>query len=102
MARSMILIQQELLSKVYEEHKLGVNFCLLIRNHKLPMTPPTITKLVNHYSAMMDTTNDELREVIRASLFPVWLNETIKYQDTARWVYRGSMPTGHWELRHDS
>ncbi len=105
MARAMILMKRDKLQKIYAERQLGVNYSALVRNHELPMTDPTLSKLLGHYDAYMETRIDEVRDIIHGSLFPVWLTEsaeTYVYQDTAKWVYRGVMPLGRWELRNDS
>lgn len=98
MARPMLLMQESLLHELYSKHKDGVKYNTLIRNYDLPLTGPTLRKLLKYYN-VMQSADQQVGDTIRASLFPEWLTEELQYQDAAEWVYRGTMPLGNWEKR---
>lgn len=98
MARPMLLIKESLLKELYAKHKDGVKYNTLIKNYDLPLSGPTLRKLIRYYSIMQNA-NPAVSDTIYESLFPQWLTEEVQYQDAAEWVYIGAMPLGEWEQR---
>lgn len=99
MARPMILIQQELLEKLWESHQLGVPICKLIAVHDLNITPPTLTKLISYMEAKDEAKFEKVVTLIENSLYPPWLVNSnlpvVKQPNTYR--YTGKFPLGQWE-----
>lgn len=102
MARPMILIKKPLLEQMLLAHTEGVPISHLIRKHHLPITPPTLTKLLSHLSLAKDSkVTPEIKAIIEASLFPEWLaleTGSVVTQE-ANWHYTGRMPLGSWFYR---
>jgi len=102
MARPMILIKRPLLEQLLISNTEGVPVCALLRKHHLPITPPTLTKLLN-YLAMAQDSRVELavKQTIEASIFPEWLNGDTGnvISQEPNWFYTGRMPFGKWEYR---
>ncbi len=97
MARPMILIERDMLTGLYDENLLGVPYAVLVRVHKLQMTAPTLSKLLEYFDTY-NTVPDALREQIGNSLFPEWLTE-VEQKQPPDWFYVGVMPHGKWERR---
>lgn len=100
MARPMILIKETLLRKLWLANEEGVPLSKLLRKHNIPVSAPTLAKLVN-FMAMADNTEIDikLQNIIKASVFPEWLAieaGSIAIQPE-NWHYRGKMPFGYWE-----
>ncbi len=95
----MILIKQPLLETILLAHTEGVPISKLIRKHHLPITPPTLTKLLSHLSLAKDSKIEPATKArIEASLFPEWLNTELGSVVTQEpnWHYSGRMPLGSW------
>ncbi len=99
MARPMFLIQPLLLDKLWEGYKAGVPVCRLIRDNDLSITPPTLTKLLKHYTMYANANDDTLERTIHKSLFPEWLtlSEDLIVKQPPNYRYTGIMPIGKWE-----
>lgn len=98
MARPMILIKPTLLEELYNNNQLGVPVSALIRKHELPVTPPTLARLLDFFHLAKDST-PEAAQIIRASLFPAWLltqEDNVAIQDSQLVKYQGKMPLGTW------
>lgn len=103
MARPMLLINEQMLLRLHEQHEAGVPICKLIVKFNLNITPPTLTKLISYMSAMHTSKDASIINTIRESLFPEWLklnnnpaNVVVKQPGTYR--YTGKFPLGKWEL----
>lgn len=98
----MILIKQPLLTNIMLAHYEGVPVCALIRKHHLPITPPTLAKLINYMSMAKDSQiADDAKQRILASLFPDWLIplEGSVHTQEPNWHYKGRMPFGEWQYK---
>lgn len=99
MARPHLLIQEDLLSEIWYKHTQGVPVLLLIREYKLEVTPPTLTKLLSYMTAMESAVDEDVRGTIYASLFPEWLisqEDRVIASQPHKMKYRGKMPLGEW------
>lgn len=98
MARPMILIQEDLLNQLSNRYATGVPICKLIKQYDLPITPPTLTKLIS-YNLMCDEVSYDIAKIIHNSLFPEWLSSQDKLvlKQSSEWRYIGKMPLGKWE-----
>jgi len=102
MARPMILIKQPLLEQMLLAYTEGVPISKLIRKHHLPITQPTLTKLLSHLSLAKDSKVDPAtKAAVEASLFPEWLGEETGsvVTQSPNWHYTGRMPLGSWFYR---
>lgn len=115
MARPMILIQHELLEKLYNERQLGVPLQKLIDNHSLPIKHPTLSKIIQHYDNWKQFANNSFKDGdkqanlsmanrIAASLFPEWLttNMSLVLKQPSEWFYEGPFPLGKWSKRNEA
>lgn len=100
MARPMLLMKENLLDELYNKHKDGVKYNTLIAKYDLPVSGPTLKKLLKYYTVMQNS-DIEVKRIIYASLFPKWLKEELQYQNAAKWVYIGTMPLGNWEEKEE-
>lgn len=100
MARPMILIKEPLLRKIWLANEEGIPLSKLLRKYRIPVSAPTLAKLVN-FMAMADNTDIEakLQATVKASVFPEWLaiEEGSIAVQPENWHYRGKMPFGYWE-----
>lgn len=99
MPRPMCLIKKPLLEKLSMAYVEGVPITKLIRKHALPVTPPTLTKLINYFLIAQDSRRDNnAKEIIVKSLFPEWLaiESGSVHTQPANWHYTGRMPFGEW------
>lgn len=100
MARPMILIKEPLLRQLWLANEEGIPLSKLLRKHHIPVSAPTLAKLLNFMAmADNDTIDAALSKTINASVFPEWLateNGSIVVQPE-NWHYRGKMPFGYWE-----
>lgn len=105
MARPMILIKEPLLRKLWLANEEGIPLSKLLRKHYIPVSAPTLAKLVS-FMAMADNTeiDKSLQDTIKASVFPEWLaiEEGSIAVQPANWHYRGKMPFGYWERSEPS
>lgn len=103
MARPMILIKEKLLNEIYNKYKQGVPVLKLIRQYSLgeSITAPTLTKLLSYKIAMETTKNKEIKQSIKTSLFPEWLdaNKGNVQTNPKEWYYVSKMPLGEWIVR---
>lgn len=105
MARPMVLMQEDLLSELWRKHMDGVPVLALIRRNNIEdiITSPTLTKLLGYMSAMEDSQDSIVQDIIYASLFPEWLTEKAEELTVVTspkdWYYKGKMPLGHWVKR---
>lgn len=98
MARPMFLIKRTLLEELHSERETGVPMCHMIRKRGLGVTHPTLSKLLSYMRAADKAGKGDVRELIYASLFPVWLCEgdaDVALQP-GTWRYEGRMPLGKW------
>lgn len=96
------LIPYKKLDEIHQLHQQGVPVLRLLRDFKLDMTGPHLTKLISFYSLLgsrnitTDTSN-----LIFDSLFPTWVynneNNTVVQPDDKK--YTGLFPYGKWEDR---
>lgn len=99
MARPMCLIKKPLLEEIALKHYEGVPITRLIRKYHLPLTPPTLTKLVNYFLLAQDSSKSQAaKDLIYASLFPEWLltEAGSVHTQPPNWHYNGRMPLGEW------
>ncbi len=96
MNKSMVLIRESLLKDLHRKNKDGVPVLHLLRVYDLPLSAPTLTKLIGFYNLMLDS-KGEVHNTIHKSLFPPWLIEDMQYHNTKTWIYLGKMPIGEWE-----
>lgn len=98
MARPMLLIKRELLEKLWYKHAEGVGISKLISIHNLPLTPPTLTKLILYVCKADEAATDEIGKIITDSLYPRWLEEAKEdvVKQCSDWRYEGKMPLGKW------
>lgn len=110
MARPMVLIKQPLLVELFEKYAQGVPVLALIRQYRIDgkITAPTLTKLLGYMSNLEQAgnnlnANEQLYDLIHASLFPSWLNETTKpiMSSPSSYIYVGKMPIGKWLKKED-
>lgn len=101
MPRPMFLIKEPLLKQLSEEATIGVPVATLVSKYKLEVTPPTLSKMISHYKAMITAPDDKSKKIIELSLFPNWLD----YKDQpiikqpSQYRYSGSFPLGKWIKR---
>lgn len=104
MARPMLLMQEELLSILWQKQQVGVPVSTLIQQEQIDITPPTLTKLLTYMSALEDQAlqkeeNHDTYNMIYNSLFPQWLIDhehvPIMRQPNG-WKYVGQFPLGIW------
>lgn len=105
MARPMLLVGENLLTELHDKWKLGVPVCKLIQQYRINITHPTLAKLIRYYDlSVQNTTNTDTILLIRASLFPDWLDmpeysaAVVKQPPSYR--YEGTMPIGKWVLNN--
>lgn len=102
MARPMVLMQEGVLHSLHLKHIQGVPVLALMRQHKLEdtITAPTLTKLLSYAKAMQES-ETVVMNIIRNSLFPVWLtnSKTIVASCPSEYYYTGKMPLGKWVKR---
>lgn len=104
MARPMLLVQEDIISDIWAKANDGVPLEALIRQYELPITSPTLKKLLGHVTALENADGkEELTEVydlIYASLFPEWLianeDKPVVQQPEKVWYYDGLFPVGKW------
>jgi hypothetical protein len=103
----MVLMQKSLLTTIYNKWAAGVPTLLLMRQYNLSdsITAPTLTKLLQYTKVLTLTDSEEVKKVVRASLFPAWLTTQVKLtgnpvnKQPKEMAYLGKMPLGHWEVR---
>lgn len=99
MPAPMYLIQKPLLTTIAEEAKIGVPHATLVTKYSLPITPPTLSKLIKHMRAYLDCVEPKSQAIIEASLFPNWLmyrdQDNVVRQPTT-YKYDGKFPLGRW------
>lgn len=98
MARPVILIQEQILSELYDKHKEGFKYNTMLRKYKLHITAPTIKKLIMCYSIYVNV-DDNTKHIVYKSLFPEWLVRQVQLQNTVNWVYKGTFPLGSWQRK---
>jgi len=104
MSRSMVLIAPYQLSRLYKEFKLGVPVRLLVKKNELPLSPPTLSKLLNMYDkyiVALENKQDQVAEIINYSLFPPFVSNGAEHitgvvVQPDNWIYTGKMPLGIW------
>lgn len=107
MARPMVLMQENLLTEIYNKHAQGVPILKLIRNYSLDgvITAPTLTKLLKYMKAKDTTQDSNIHKLIQDSLFPQWLKEQEDKKILAscpqEYFYSGRMPLGVW-CKHEA
>lgn len=101
MSRPMLVMQRTLLSELHSKRAIRVPLTSLIEQHKLDITHPTLSKMLQHYDALIRITHKETAELISASLFPEWMNSKDKIQtQPSDWYYTGHFPMGKWVKRN--
>lgn len=100
MARPMLLIKEPLLRQLWLANEEGIPLSKLLRKHHIPLSPPTLAKLIN-FMSIIDSIQLEagLRDIVYKSVFPQWLaieNGSV-HKQPENWHYRGKMPFGYWE-----
>ncbi len=84
MARPMILMQEYLLSLLWNKYHMGVPVTTIIKQESIPLTPPTLTKLLKHMSLLEQEEmkeNPDTYQIIYDSLFPKWLTDRLLDKD---------------------
>lgn len=102
MARPMKLIEHELLMELYHKYKDGVPVSKLLIKYDLPLTHPTVSKLISYYALYVKKYEEgeiQLANIVKQSLFPIWseFSKTTIMQQPDDWKYIGKMPFGCWE-----
>ena len=84
------LITSRVLKALYMKTEQGIPLKRAMRQLNIPLTQPTVKKLLTHYSINSDIT--------RASIFPPWLSEDGPpvQEQPQDWVYQGYFPLGVW------
>ncbi len=102
MPRPMLLMQQNVLEEVHAKRKEGVPVSRLIKDYRMDITHPTLSRLIEYYE-LYKQANNEIKPIIFSSLFPDWLNGTtdILVKQPSEYLYRGRMPLGQWEYRDE-
>lgn len=95
--RPIKLIRQDLLEELYEKHTYGVPYTELVKRYDLPIIPITLKSRLKWYGDAL-TAPEEVRAMVFASLFPVWLTERVQSQKHTKYLYEGVMPIGRWIL----
>ena len=87
MARPMILMQEYLLSMLWNKYTMGVPITTIIRQDNIPLTPPTLTKMFSYVDMLEEEVmkeNPDMYQMIYNSLFPDWLTEKLGEDDWER------------------
>lgn len=83
----MILMQEYLLSMLWNKYSMGVPITTIIRQDSIPLTPPTLTKMFG-YMDMLEreemAESPEAYQLIYDSLFPRWLSDLAAPEDCDR------------------
>lgn len=93
MSRAKILIAEDLLSKLYNEHILGVSYTKIIKNYNLNITIPTLKNILKYYYYLLNT-NTKYNDNVRQTLFPTWLSKPM--MKSTGHNYEGIYPFGLW------
>lgn len=101
MSRPMILLRKDVLEEMHGKRKLNVPLTSLIKQHRLDMTHPTLSKLLSYYDALTRVPDQDTAETIKASLFPEWLSRSCGsvVSQPYEWYYSGTFPFGRWVRR---
>lgn len=101
MSRPMLLVRKEVLEELHSKRKLNVPLTSLIKQHRLDMTHPTLSKMLTYYDALVNVEDPTTAEVIKASLFPEWLKQSCGAVSSCpyEWYYSGVFPFGKWVRR---
>lgn len=103
MARPMILICKHLLEQLYYESTMGVGISKLLDKYALPITHPTLAKLLSYMDALNEVKEcKEVYDTIHASLFPAWIEAWLTphgcVTQPAEYKYEGTFPLGKWVM----
>ena len=95
----MILIERTLLATLTQEASLGVPVATLTKKHNLPITAPTLSKMISHMNALNQSENPQVKALIEKSLFPEWARFTSEdrlIKQSMMYNYNGLFPLGQW------
>lgn len=97
MARPIKLVKRKVLEEIYKKFKMGVPLSLLIREHSLDLSRPSLAKLIS-YLTERDEADAPTKDIIEDSLYPAWAEKNKRIVVIAKGnKYIGQMPNGYWE-----